>query len=819
MIWSENRAELEGGERMRVSYQWLKEYVLIDISPEELAERLTLAGIEVEAVEPFRPPLPGVVSGVIESIEPHPRADNLVVVKVNSDLDTVSVVCGARNIQAGKKVPLALPGAVLPGRGRLEAAEIRGVVSGGMLCSAAELGLELAGAEEGILLLPPETEPGKAVDELLGFNDRILTLSLTPNRADCLGMLGVAYEVAALTGGRILFPPVDPPEIDDDISEAARVTVQDPDLCPRYTARVIQEISIDYSPLWLQLRLLKAGIRPINNIVDITNYVMWEFGQPLHAFDYRLVKDGHIIVRRAETGERFTTLDGVERELQPNILVIADSEKAIALGGVMGGENTEISWNTTEVLLEAALFNPVNIRRTARMLNLTSEASQRFERGVDPEGVIYAQNRAALLMNRLAGGQVLRGVIDVYPEPHRPRQITVRPHRINEIIGDKIPVEQVESILTRLGFTVEPAPLRSLLVTVPLRRGDVSIEEDIVEEVARLYGYGQIPVTLPRGELVESREAPRSQLLERVRDTLVACGFFEVITYSFISPSAMKMLLLDDDDPRLNSIPLQNPLSEEQSIMRTTLLPGLSQVLKHNFNYQENNQFLFELGAVFLPRSLPMKELPEERLNLCLAATGNMPEPHWAAVSVESDFYLLKGVLETLFKRLRLSGLEYSGSTSPFLHPTRSADIHLYGEDIGFLGQLHPDVSKAYDFRQAVIVAELNLEALLSRASITPRARSLPRYPVSLRDIAVVAPRELTAQELYRCISEAGGELVEQITLFDLYEGEQIPAGKRSLAFAIRYRAPDRTLTDEEVNIVHRRIEQALAARGAAIRS
>ncbi|MEW5785377.1 MAG: phenylalanine--tRNA ligase subunit beta [Bacillota bacterium] len=803
---------------MRVSYNWLQEYINLTLSPAELAERLTLAGVEVESLEPFRGSLPRVVAGLVKAVEPLQDSDKLTRVRVDAGGSLLNVVCGAPNVAAGQLVPLALPGAALPGGLRIEASRIFGVVSEGMLCSARELGLELAEAAAGLLVLDEPASPGTPIEKLLGFDDQILVLGLTPNRADCLSMLGVAYEVAALTGAAVKIPSEEPPEVADAVAGAARINVLEPVLCPRYTARVMRGVSIGAAPLWMQLRLLKAGIRPINNIVDITNYVMWELGQPLHAFDYQLLQEGEIIVRRAASGETLLTLDGVERALDRDVLVIADRGGPIGLAGVMGGENTEISPGTTTVLLEAALFNPVNIRRTARRFNLPSEASQRFERGINPEATMAAQNRAASLMARLAGAAVLRGVLDYDPDPPRPRRIIVRPYRINEILGVKIPVGEVTAILERLGCTVEQGGGRSLEVTVPARRGDVAIEEDVVEEVARLYGYDKIPVTLPRGELVEAREAPERRVEAVIRDTLTACGFFEVITYSFINAAELDRLGLAEDDSRRQAIAVQNPLSEEQGIMRTTMLPGILKVLQHNFNYQETDQLLYEIGTIFMPRRLPLDELPDERNRLVLAATGRVPGPHWAAPGLDAGFFLLKGVLETLLARLCLNVADFEPVALKYTHPTRSALIRSGGEEIGYLGQLHPKTAEAWGFRQPVIIGELDLDRVIARANLVPRVTPLSRYPAALRDLALIVPRDIPAGSLQRAMREAGGALVDRITLFDLYEGEQIPAGRRSLAFTIAFRRPGGTLTDEEVNAVLARIEQALAGLGASIR-
>ena len=802
---------------MRVAYSWLKEYIDLELSPEELADRLTLGGVEVETVERFAAGPERVVVGEITTLENHPRSNGLLIAGVDPGGGSpLRIVCGARNIAVGQKVPLALPGAVLPGKGRLEALEIEGVLSEGMLCSGEELGLEL-GSPEGVLILDPTSRRGVTLAEALELDDRILILDLTPNRADCLGLLGLAYEVSALTGAAVKHPPAAPAETSGRAADLLSVEVQEPALCPRYTARLIESITVAQSPLWMQLRLLKSGMRPINNVVDITNYVMWEYGQPLHAFDFNLTRGGEIIVRRGAPGETLVTLDGNERALDEQALVIADAAGAVALGGVMGGESTEINPATRSVLLEAALFDPISTRRTAGRYNIPSEASKRFERGVNPGWVAEASGRAALLFSELAGGEVLRGLLDCYPAPIPPRRVNVRPHRISEVLGVTIPTEEVTAILRRLGFTVSPEG-RRLAIEVSPRRSDISLEEDIIEEVARLYGYDKIPSTLPRGELLESRETLPERLQGLAREVLTACGFNEIITYSFISPAALRSLQLPEEDPRREAIPLRNPLSEEQSAMRTSLVPGLLKTIRDNLYHREMDQLLFEIGAVYLPRRLPLTELPQENLRLSLGATGQAPAPNWHTASGPADFFVVKGAVEALLNRLGIGGVEYDPAEQPFLHPARAAVIIIGGEEAGFLGELRPAVADRWDYPQPVVIAELDLELLLERAELVPQAAPLPRYPAGLRDIAVVAPRSLSAAELERSIYEAGGGLVETVVLFDLYEGAQIPEGKRSLAFTITYRLADRTLTESEINAAHRRIEAALDRLGGELR-
>ena len=802
---------------MRVSYEWLLDYTDPKIPPEELAERLTLSGIEVGAVETFGSPLPGVLVGKIKTMEAHPGRKNLTIVEADIGNALLNIVCGARNMQIGDKVAVATPGSELPGPRLIETAVLYGVSSAGMLCSAHELDLEL-GAEDEILILDESAVIGEPVAETLGYGDKILCLELTPNRSDCLSMIGVAYEVAAQTGGKVRIPSLTPPEVTRDIHSAASITVEDRDLCPRYTARVVENIKIKKSPLWLQLRLLKSGIRPISNIVDITNYVMLEFGQPLHAFDLKLLYDNQIIVRRAKAGETLVTLDGIRRDLDSDMLVIADKDKPVGLAGVMGGENTEITATTAEVLIEAAAFNPANIRRTARRLTMPSEASQRFEKGVNHEAVILAQNRAAYLIGELVGGDVLTGVIDLNYSTAKPCTIIVNPERINKILGMKIPRDQIIAILERLGLGVQQEKAGLLAISVPLRRSDLAIEEDIVEEIARLHGFDKIPVTLPQVKLLENRESEDQKLQTLVRNILISCGFYECITYSFINPASLVQFRLPEDDFRMQAIPVRNPFSEEQAVMRTTLLPGMLKVIQLNNSYRELNQMIFEVGSIYIPETLPLDKLPVEKTMLALAVTGLIPEPNWVVPSREADLFTIKGALESLFGRLGIKNVDFIEEVMPFLHPTCCAVMMSAGEKLGFLGQLHPEIALTWDISQPVTICEIDLSIILKKTSLVPRVAPLPRFPAANRDIAVVVPREVPALQLERTIHESGGGLVSSVKLFDLYEGRQIPEGMRSLAYSVIFRSDEGTLTDSEINKAQDNIEKALLALGASLR-
>ncbi|MFO8191252.1 MAG: phenylalanine--tRNA ligase subunit beta [Bacillota bacterium] len=802
---------------MRVPFSWLLEYINPGLSPQELGERMTMAGIEVGAVESFGSPLPGVVVGQVKGIRPHPGRDNLVLVDTDTGNGIHEIVCGAKNMAVGDKVAVARPGAVLPGGWEIKERPIYGVTSAGMLCSARELGLEL-GSDQEILILDKNITVEEKVDQVLGFGDQILCLDLTPNRADCLGMLGVAFEVAALTGGKVKMPAMNLPETEMPAYEAVKVDIDDRNLCPRYTARVIREIQIGPSPIWMQLRLMKAGVRPINNIVDVTNYVMWETGQPLHAFDLQLLKERKILVRRARMGEKLITLDGVERELTDEDVVIADNNKPVGLAGVMGGENTEITAATREVLIEAAVFNPTSIRKTARRLSLPSEASQRFERGVNPEAVMWAQNRAALLLNELAGGKVLSGVVDENYSTVEPHHLTVSACRIGRILGIDIDMAEILALLNNLGFFVSPSEDDLIEVTVPLRRADVKIEEDIVEEVARLYGYDRIPLTLPRGELIENREEEEERFKGAIKEIMISAGFYECIAHAFINPSGLHHLRLPEHDPRMSYIPVRNPFSEEQSAMRTTLVPGLLKAVQHNCSFSELNQLLFEVGSVYIADSLPLEEKPAEKPTLGMAVSGIIPEPNWVVPSVKADFFVIKGVLETILRRYGIEGVKFIQQVLPFTHPARSALVKVDDVVLGFIGQLHPEVAEAWEIDQPVTVSEIDLTLLFEMAKPVPCFTPLPRYPAAKRDIAVIVDRNIASEDLAQTIREAGKDFVSRVVLFDLFEGKQIPASKRSLAYSITFRRDEGTLTDTEVNRVFEDIKNALLSRGAVLR-
>lgn len=808
---------------MRVSFKWLKEYVDIPVAPTELADRLTMAGVAVEGLEEPGKEISNVVTGRILKIEPHPNADKLVICSVTTGQgEPRQIVTGAPNVREGQVVPVALEGARLAGGLVIKRAKLRGVESRGMLCSGQELGLDPktmpADQAHGIMILPSDTPLGLDIRPVIGLDDVILELDLTPNRGDCLSMIGVAREVAALLGQPLRFPRVEVRELfEPSIEGRARVDIVEPGLCRRYVARLFTNVKIGPSPLWMQERLRAAGIRPINNIVDITNYVMLELGQPLHAFDYDTLKDGHVIVRRARPGEVMVSLDGVERLLEPDMLVIADPGGPVAVAGVMGGLATEVTENTTTVLLESAYFHPTSIRRTSRALGLRSEASTRFEKGINLEGCLAAANRAASLLVEIGAGEVATGVIDNYPSSVTRKPIILRPERVGYVLGVDIPGEETKNLLTRLGFAVQEAG-RELLVNVPSYRVDINLEIDLIEEVARLHGYDRIPATLPFGATTRGARTREQVLLKRLQGILVECGLTEVVTYSFINPAVFDRFRVPADSPFRETLKLQNPLSEDQSVMRTMLLPGLLEVLQRNFNRRVTDGAIFEIGRVFHPRV--GEALPEERPVLAAAVMGKTPAG-WNRESVTLDFYYLKGVLEVLAEKLGLPVPTFEREKqNPSFHPGRAALVKLKEDTLGILGELHPDVLEKYELDVRVTAFELDLNILLSLAGKPAKYRSLPRFPGVERDIAVVVRRDIPAGDVFRVIRKAGGPLLRSVQLFDVYEGKQVKEGHRSLAFALKFQADDRTLTDAEVLAHTAAISAALAKQlGAELRS
>ena len=806
---------------MRVSYKWLQEFVEIDITPQELADRLTLAGITVEGVTELGLGISNVITGRIESIGPHPNADKLVVTTVDTGGERRQIITAATNVREGDVIPVAVEGARLASGLVIKKAKLRGVESRGMMCSGQELGIDpktmVAEQANGIMILPPGTPLGKDAKEILGLDDHILELDLTPNRGDCLSMIGVAREVAALLGRPLRIPQPSFKELPESIEGQARVDIEDPDLCRRFCARLIKNVKVGPSPLWMQQRLRNAGIRPISNIVDVTNYVMLELGQPMHAFDYSLLKDGHIIVRRGRAGEKMLSLDGNERVLTPDMLAITDPSGPVGIAGVMGGLATEVTARTVSVLLESAFFNPISIRKTSKALGLRSEASQRFEKGIDIGGSARAANRAAQLITEMEAGDAVSGIIDVCPEPLQEKVISLRPARATYILGVEVPKEEAAGILTALQFTVRESGA-DLLVTVPTHRVDVNLEVDLVEEIARMHGYDRVPVTLPYGQSIQGKQTLEQSLTTGIRNSLAGNGLYEVMTYSFTHPRVSEQMNLPADSPFREMVKLQNPLSEEHSVMRTMMLPGLLETLARNFSRRVQNGAIFEIGRVFYPRE--EGSLPEERQVLAAAAMGRTVAG-WNAPARELDFYHLKGVLENLFDYLRTEPVNFQPELeNPSFHPGRSAWLEAGGTRLGVVGELHPDVLEQFGLPDRVVAFELDLEQLLKVSGRPFVYTALPRFPAVERDIAVLIKQRTPAAQVVEAIRSAGGELLRSVFLFDVYRGGQVPQGYQSMAFSLKYYAGDRTLTDNEVAERTAAIANALAQEfGAELRT
>jgi phenylalanyl-tRNA synthetase beta chain len=867
---------------MKVSYNWLKEYVTFDLSPQELAERLTARGVVVETLTYRNPGVKGVKVGRVVKLEKHPNADTLWVTQTDIGGETLQIVTGAQNLFEGALVPAAIPGAEIPGK-VMAAKELRGILSHGMLCSAEELGIDEGG--EGIMILPDDGEvaPGQDVAEALGLNDWILELDLTANyAAHCQSMIGVAQEVAAIVGAEVReLELVSEAKTGTDVARMISVEIKDVDLCDRYVARIVRGVKVGESPAWLQARIRAAGMRPINNVVDVANYVMLELGQPLHTFDYQKIKGQEIIVRRAEPGETIVTLDGQERKLDEDILVIADRKGPIAMAGVMGGQDSEVTAATTEILIESAHFNNINNRRTALRQNLPSEASRRFTKGVDPSGAVRAADRAVLLLAALCGGEPVQGVVDLYPVPTVPKVILLRPEKVNAHLGLSLSAERMTEHLQRLGMVVlsagdlatdlvagkpegeeegfdlsgrpvwtavhqvSPVPTEphayegwaeaawaaieqageqleqgfanALVVIVPTRRLDIAGEIDLVEEIARSEGYDAIPTELP---VLATRRGGRSAVAEQVlraRRILAAAGLDEVLTHSLTHPRIYDKLQLPADSPLRNVITLANPMYEERSTLRTVLLPGLLDTLLHNANRQMKNLGLFEIATVYRP--VPGAQLPDERRALAIALMGNQALPGWNATERPADFYLLKGIIEYVLEALDIPNWTVERSAVPTFHPGRQAALYVEGQFVGHFGELHPAVQEAWELSDRVYAAELDFATLLAGARALRPYKPVPRVPAVTRDLAMLVSEAIPASRVAATIREAAGANLESLLLFDLYQGEHVKAGYRSLAYRITYRDPERTLTDAEVEAMHEQVRQALGALGVELRS
>jgi phenylalanyl-tRNA synthetase beta chain len=799
---------------MRISTKWLSEYVPDLVPVEELARRLTAVGLEVEAVERTGQGLAGVVAARIVASEKHPNAEKLSVARVDAGKgEPLQIVCGAKNYAVGDVVPLATVGTTLPGGMKIERAKLRGVESSGMLCSARELGL--AEDASGLLLLDRGISPGTPIADALGLEDVLLDVNVTPNRPDALSHVGIAREVAALLGRKVRLPAPGLAEGGGPASDAVRVRIESPERCARYAARVVEGVRIGPSPLWLARRLESCGVRSISNVVDATNYVLLELGHPLHAFDLDKVAGREIVVRTARPGEKLTTLDGKERALLPEDLLIADRDRGSALAGVMGGGDSEISPGTTRVLLESAWFQPESIRRTSRRQGLKSEASYRFERGADPGMVIPALDRCAALIAELAGGTVRPGIVDAHPREVRAPEVRLRWKRPAALLGMEVAPEDARRILVGLGFEERGVDAEGATFAVPSWRVDVSIEEDLVEEIVRTKGYDAIPETLPRSGVVTPAEPVEAVLLGRVREALEGVGFSEAVNFSFVAERDLAPLGVGA------GIPLKNPISADLAVMRTSLIPSLLKNAALNRRQRVEDVRLYEIARVYRPRDgaaggdAPASESTE----IAAVLVGRRSPVGWAQGGDPVDFHDAKAAAVAVLERLGISAARFRAKASGWLHPRVSAVVLAPEGDevLGELGELHPRVAAAFDLPRGVLAFRLVVDALLGAARIVPEYAGIPRHPAVLRDLAVVVADEVQSEAVLGAVREE--PLVEDATLFDVYKGAPIPAGKKNLALAIRYRAPDRTLTDAEADAAHARIVERLAGKlGAELR-
>lgn len=802
---------------MLVSLKWLKDYVDIEITPEELAHRLTMSGLEVEDIKTIRPQFDGVVVAKILSVKPHPSADRLSLCSVSDGAEIYHVVCGAKNIAERDIVPLAKVGAVIPGGYTIKSSLLRGEKSEGMLCSESEL--EIGDDESGIMHLPKDLKLGLPLGKALNIEDTVLDVNVTPNRSDCLNMIGIAREVAAITGKKLKLPNLKIKESSEDIKSVASVKIIDADFCPRYTARMIKGVKIGPSPVWMKTRLEAAGLRTINNIVDVTNFVMLEMGQPLHAFDFRFLEKGKIIVRKSKENEEFISLDGKSRDLPADTVLICDGVKPVAIGGIMGGLNSEVVEDTEVVLLESAYFNPSSIRRSSRKLSMPTDAAFRFERGIDPEGTVKALNRAAQLIAELSGGTIYKNYIDEYPKKIKPaKNIPLRLERIRQIIGTEIKAKDVTKILRSIDMVLKQEGKGTYLVTPPTCRVDISREIDLIEEVIRLYGYDRVPVTLPVVDVNEIEQISRLDLEERIRQLLTGSGYTEIVNYSFENPQASDVLYLPERDERRQLVRIKNPLSEDLSAMRTTMIYGLLDTARKNANNGSFDLKIFEIGRVFL-NSFD-KELPEEKNLIAGLLTGKMTDEFWCS-GIIADFYTLKGSLENIFCDLRINNCRYiSASAEPFLHPGKSCGIYINEKKIGFMGEIHPDVLEKINIKNNMYVFEINLDLLVDAFLYRKISyREISKYPAITRDAAFIIPDTMEADQMINIVLDQKEDLLENVIIFDVYKGKGITEGK-SLGLRFSYRAPDRTLTDLETNAVHERIVQnTVNLTGAKIRT
>ena len=805
---------------MNTSLSWIKAYVPeLDVTAQEYTDAMTLSGTKVEGYEELDADLDKIVVGQIDKIEKHPDADKLIICQVNVGAETVQIVTGAPNVKEGDKIPVVLdggrvagghePGQRVAGGIKIKKGKLRGVESAGMMCSIEELGsnreMYPEAPEYGIYIFPEDTEVGADAVEVLGLHDVVFEYEITSNRVDCYSVVGIAREAAATFRKEFVPPVVTAVGNDEDVNDFIKVTVEDPDLCPRYTARVVKNIKIGPSPKWMQRRLASVGIRPINNLVDITNYVMEEYGQPMHAYDLDTIAGGQIVVRRAKENETFVTLDGQERKLDESVLMICDGEKSVGIAGIMGGENSKITDDVHTMLFEAACFDGTNIRKSSKKVGLRTDASGKFEKGLDPNNAEAAMNRACQLIEEMGAGEVVGGMVDVYSKKKEPVRVPFDADEINGLLGTDISKEDMLSYFKKIDLEYDEATNE---VIAPTFRHDLFRMADLAEEVARFYGYDNIPTTLPRGEATTGKLSFKLRVEEIARDIAEFCGFSQGMTYSFESPKVFDKLLIPSDSPLRNTVEIMNPLGEDYSIMRTTSLNGMLTSLATNYNRRNKNVRLYELGNIYLPKSLPLTELPEERMQFTLGMYG------------DGDFFSMKGVIEEFFEKIGLHKKETydPNAGKPYLHPGRQANIIYDGVVVGYLGEVHPDVADTYGIGTKAYVAVLDMPEITERATFDRKYTGIAKFPAVTRDISMVMPKEILVGQVEEVIEKKGGAYLESYALFDLYEGAQIKEGYKSVAYSIVFRAKDKTLEEAEISQAMEKILAGLEELGIELR-
>lgn len=804
---------------MNTSLSWVKAYVPdLDVTEQEYTDAMTLSGTKVEGYEKLDADLDKIVVGQIKKIERHPDADKLVICQVDIGTETIQIVTGAPNVEEGQKVPVVLDGGRVAGghdgsktEGGIEIkkGKLRGVESFGMMCSIEELGstrdMYPEAPENGIYIFEDDVEVGADAVEVLGLHDAVFEYEITSNRVDCFSVIGIAREAAATFRKGFHPPVVTETGNNEDVNDYIKVTVENKDLCPRYCARVVKNIKIGPSPKWMQRRLASVGIRPINNLVDITNYVMEEYGQPMHAYDLDTIAKSEIIVRNAQEGETFVTLDGQERHLDKDVLMICDGEKSIGIAGIMGGENSMITDDVKTMLFEAACFDGTNIRKSSKRVGLRTDASGKFEKGLDPNNAKAAIDRACQLVEEMGAGEVVGGTVDVYSKVKEPVRVAFDPEAINTLLGTDIPKEEMLSYFEKIGLAYDEATGE---IIAPTYRHDIFRMADLAEEVARFYGYDNIPTTLPKGESTTGKLSYKLRIEGVARDIAEFCGFSQGMTYSFESPKVFDKLRLAEDAPERKAIQILNPLGEDYSIMRTISLNGMLTSLATNYNRRNKDVRLYELGNIYLPQSLPLTELPEERMQFTLGMYG------------EGDFFTMKGVVEEFLEKVGMRKKETydPNAGKPFLHPGRQANIIYDGTVIGYLGEIHPLVAETYGIGGRAYVAVIDMPEIVSRATFDRKYEGIAKFPAVTRDISMVVPKEILAGQIEEMIEQRGGSILESYKLFDLYEGAQIKEGYKSVAYSIVFRAKDRTLEEADVAKAMKKILNGLESMGIELR-